>query len=240
MRYPKVAVSILAGMLAVFGIAAAAQRSQQNSQDQNAPNQPSPAPSTGSYGWYGGCGSGMGYGMMGPGMMGYGMMGPGMMGPGMMGMMGWGSRWQQGNLNLSKTDVKGYLERWIAMSGDPRLKIGPITEKDSNTIAADVVTGDKDSLVQRFTVDRRTGVWQPGMMGWSNGTQQGNLNLSASDVKGYLERWTATTGNPRIKVGPVTEKDSNTITADVVTVQNDTLIQRYSVDRHTGVWQPVQ
>ncbi len=113
----------------------------------------------------------MGGGMMGPGMMGGGMMGPGMMGPGygcgygMMGgygpgMMGWSYGPQQANLNLSAKDVKSYLERWIAMTGNPHLKVGPVVEKDSNTITADIVTTDKDALVQRYNINRRTGIWQ--------------------------------------------------------------------------------
>ena len=125
--------------------------------------------------YYGGYGPGMmGPGMMGPGMMGPGMMGPGMMGPGMMGygmmggcnpnMMGWGygpQQPQQTNLNLSTNDVKAYLDRYVATLGNPHLKSGPVTEKDSNTITADIVTTDKEALAQRFNVDRHTGYWQP-------------------------------------------------------------------------------
>ena len=105
-------------------------------------------------GWCPGCGT-MGPGMMGPGMM--GMMGPGMMGPGM--MMGQG--YQPTNLNLSVNDVKGYLERWIAMTGNSRIKVGSVTEKDSSTITADIVTTDKEALVQRFAVDRSAGIYRP-------------------------------------------------------------------------------
>lgn len=131
----------------------------------------------------------MGPGMMGPGMMGQGcwgpgcgMMGPGMMGPGMMGgyygqgygpgmmqgygpgsgpgMMGPGWYGRQANVNLSTDDVKNYLERWIAVQGNPRLKVGDVKEKDADTIEADVVTKD-NSLVQRFIVNRHTGFYQP-------------------------------------------------------------------------------
>jgi hypothetical protein len=112
---------------------------------------------------------GYGHGAMGPGMMGYGM-GPGMMGRGMTGpgygmmgpgmMMGPGNTPQHANLNLSANDVKNSLERWIAMMGNPRLKAGAITEKDANTITADVVTTEKNVLVQRFSIDRHTGIWQ--------------------------------------------------------------------------------
>ena len=114
----------------------------------------SPAKAQYGYGWYG---QGMmGPGMMGPGMMGSGMMGH-MMGPGM--MMGQG--YQPTNLNLSVNDVKGYLERWIAMTGNSRIKVGSVTEKDSSTITADIVTTDKEALVQRFAVDRSAGIYRP-------------------------------------------------------------------------------
>ena len=110
-------------------------------------------------GMMGGYGSGMGPGMMGG--YGSGMMGPGMMGGYGPGMMGWGYGQQQSNLNLSTNDVKGYLERWILMSRNPHVKAGPVAEKDSSTITAEIVTTDKDAVVQRFNVDRRTGFWQP-------------------------------------------------------------------------------
>ena len=66
---------------------------------------------------------------MGPGMMGP-MMGPVMMGGGMMpmmggGMMGWYGQ-PQANLNLSVDDVRGSVERSIAMMGNPRLKPGKV------------------------------------------------------------------------------------------------------------------
>lgn len=100
------------------------------------------------------------YGCPGMGMMGQGMMGPGMMGQGMMGMMGPGMMGQQANLNLTANDVKGYLERWVAMSGNPRIKVGPVTERNDNTISADIVTTERDALVQRFSVDRSTGIYR--------------------------------------------------------------------------------
>lgn len=113
------------------------------------------------YGAYGCPGmSMMGPGMMGPGMMGQGIMGPGMMGQGMMGMMGPGMMGQQANLNLTANDVRAYLERWVAMSGNPRIKVGPVTERNDNTVSADIVTTDRDALVQRFSIDRSTGIYR--------------------------------------------------------------------------------
>jgi hypothetical protein len=104
----------------------------------------------------GGC-YGAGRGMMGP-WMGPGMMGPGMMGPG---MGYWGGGGVPSNLNLSAADVKTQLERWVAIMGNPRLKAGPVIEKDANTVTADIVTVDKNVVVNRFAVDRHTGWWRP-------------------------------------------------------------------------------
>jgi hypothetical protein len=99
---------------------------------------------------------GYGPGMMqghGPGMM-YGPgHGPGMMGPGWPG--------QQANLNLSSNDVRSFFNRWIAVQGNERLKVGDVKEKDANTIEADIVTKEENALVQRFSVDRRTGFYRP-------------------------------------------------------------------------------
>jgi len=112
-------------------------------------------------------GNGPGYGMMGPGY------GPGWMhrgrgyGPGY-GRHMWGQGFygqqqqqqqQQANLNLSIDDVKSQLERWLAWRGNSRLKLGDVKEKDADTIVADIVTKD-NSLVQRFTVNRKTGWYQ--------------------------------------------------------------------------------
>ena len=107
---------------------------------------------------------GMGPGMMGggawngPGMMGQGMMGQGMMGPGMMGA-GWGQH--QIDLDLSVAEVKKYFERWIALSGNTHIKVGSVTEKDGDAITAEILTTDKDGLVQRYSVDRHSGVLRP-------------------------------------------------------------------------------
>ncbi len=114
-----------------------------------------------------GGGYGPGYGM-GPGMMGgygpgYGMrggygpgygMGPGMMGPG----YGGGYYGNQRDLNLTTDQVKSYLEQMIR---NPNLKVGDVKEKDADTIVADIVTKDKDALVQRLAFNRHNGFVQP-------------------------------------------------------------------------------
>lgn len=112
-------------------------------------------------------GQGGGPGAGGPGWMRGGPGGgPGGMrgGPGWrQGGPGWGPRWaeQHGDLNLKVDDVKTRLERWLTRQDNPRLKLGEVKEKDANTIEADIVTKD-NSLVQRFIVDRHTGVYRRG------------------------------------------------------------------------------
>jgi hypothetical protein len=106
-------------------------------------------------------GYGPGY-MMGPGMMGYGGYGPGWMMPGYgygPGMMGYGPGYgNQGNLNLTIDQVKDYLAQMIH---NPNLKVGYVKEKDADTIVAEIVTKDKDALVQRLDFNRHTGFVQP-------------------------------------------------------------------------------
>lgn len=96
-------------------------------------------------------GSGM---MMGSGMA--GMMGSGPMGSGMMGQHGQ----SQTNMNLSVDDVRSSVERSIAMMGNPRLKPGKVVASTPEIIIADIVTVDKEGLVQRFEVNRHTGSWR--------------------------------------------------------------------------------
>jgi hypothetical protein len=106
-----------------------------------------------------GQGYGPGYHMRGWG----GGYGPGMMqgyGPGY-GPRGAVQGDQNANqtLNLTTDDVKSRMERWLTWRGNPRLKVGEVKEKDADTITADIVTKD-NSLVQRFIIDRHTGVYR--------------------------------------------------------------------------------
>ena len=112
------------------------------------------------YGMMGGGGYGPGYGMMGGsgygpgGMHGWGGGGYGM-GPGM--MYGWGYG-NEGNLNLTVDQVKTYLQRMIR---NPNLKVGDVKEKDADTIVAEIVTKQGNSLVQKLDFNRRSGFVQP-------------------------------------------------------------------------------
>lgn len=79
----------------------------------------------------------------------------------------------------------------------------------------------------------------PNCCAYPGGTAQGTLNLSAADVKAQLERWVTWNGNPRLKVGKVAEKDTSTVTAEIVTKDNS-VVQSFNVDRHTGLYSPAQ
>lgn len=102
----------------------------------------------------------------GPWSVRHGMMGSGSLlaGPGAWGSMhGWGG----GRYVLSQAggapqtaDVERAMNQWIALEGNPRLKLGPVTEKNSSTFQADIVTKE-GSLVQRFDVDRNSGLITP-------------------------------------------------------------------------------
>jgi hypothetical protein len=77
----------------------------------------------------------------------------------------------------------------------------------------------------------------PGMMQGGMGALFGArvtpmMNLSAEDVRGYLTTQLERLNNKRLKIGDIKE-DDGAITADIVTVDNS-LVQRLSVDRHTG------
>lgn len=112
----------------------------------------------------------MGQGMMGQGnqgqmpMMGYGMMGQGhmpMMGQGMMGQMpmmgGYGDgQMQPLRRDLTTDEVKHMMEHRVDWAGNPNLKVGKVTEKDADTIVAEIVTKD-GSLVRKLNIDRHTG-----------------------------------------------------------------------------------
>lgn len=104
-------------------------------------------------GWGGGPGWGPGYGH-GWMMRGWG----GGYGPGMMYGYGPGNYGSQGNLNLSVDQVKNYFGQMIR---NPNLKVGDVKEKDADTIVAEVVTKQGNSLVQRIDVNRHTGYMQP-------------------------------------------------------------------------------
>ncbi len=79
------------------------------------------------------------------------------------------------------------------------------------------------------------GWYGPGPMPAGPGWNPGQTNPTVADVRAQLERWLAWQGNPRLRLGEVVERDADTIAADVVTRENS-LVQRYLVDRRSGWW----
>jgi len=77
----------------------------------------------------------------------------------------------------------------------------------------------------------------PGMMYGYGAANQGNLNLTADQVKQYLGQMIR---NPNLQVGDVKEKDDDTIVAEIVTKQGNALVQKLDFNRHNGFVQPEQ
>jgi hypothetical protein len=123
------------------------------------------------YGMMGGMmGAGPGYGgQRGPGYgPGYGMM-KGMMGPGHGHGFGNGAGFGFGPCaqqaaatgeDIDVDDVTARMERWLAIQGNDRLKLGKVEQVDDDTITVEIVTVD-GSLVNKLAVDRHTGRTQP-------------------------------------------------------------------------------
>ena len=65
-------------------------------------------------------------------------------------------------INLSVNDVKVYFTNWLTAQGNPHLKLGNVTEKNADTITAEIVTQD-GSLTERFDVDRHNGTLKAGL-----------------------------------------------------------------------------
>ena len=88
------------------------------------------------------------YGRPIPGLGAGGLMGPGlsMVRPGL-----------RGGANLTKDQVGAYFLNHLARRGDARLRLGPVRDKDKDTIVVDIVTAD-GVLIYRYQVDRHTGI----------------------------------------------------------------------------------
>jgi hypothetical protein len=163
----------------------------------------------------------MGPGMMGPGMM--GQMGPGMMGPGMMGQMGPG---------MMGPGMMGQMGPGMMGPGMMGQGMGAGMMGHHPMMGQGAGPGMMAQMAPGMM-----GQMGPGMGGWSG--LEGMrvvpmIQLSADDVRVFLERYLESLGNARLKVGKVTETDKDTITAEIVTV-DDSLVESFAVDRHTGV-----
>ena len=73
----------------------------------------------------------------------------------------------------------------------------------------------------------------PGGQG-TTGRVTPDVHVTVEDARHFFGHQLTAWGNQRLKLGKVGEKDEDTITADIVTL-DDSLVQRYAIDRHTGV-----
>ena len=119
-----------------------------------------PSPWTRGRGWAGPENRARGYGP-GPWMMGGGWMGPNMMGWGGIGPYASGALAVRGNLDLTVSQVERQMGRWLAITGNPHVKLGKVAEQKDGSITVDIVTTDNGGLVQRYIVNRNTGFLEP-------------------------------------------------------------------------------
>jgi hypothetical protein len=131
----------------------------------------------------------------------------GMMGQGMgPGMMGQGGMWHVGPHMMSPDEMQEMMEHMGGMTGE----MGPGLMGQGMSPARGGWSGLEGSRVVPM------------------------MQLSTDDVRGFFERYLESLGNARLKIGKVAAMDDDTITADIVTV-DDSLVERFAVDRHTGL-----
>jgi hypothetical protein len=225
-RFRTTGASTLALALALatgttaFGPSAQAQQRQQ--QMQQAPAQQGMPMQPGT----------MGQGMA-PGTMGQGMA-PGTMGEGMApGTMGEGGMWHMGPHMMSPEEMHQMMERMGGMMGQAMpMQPGMMGQ-------GMMQPGMMGQGMSPGMMDQGMG---PGMMGQGMGGWSGlegrrvvpMVRLSTDDVRAFFERHLAALGNERLKVGAVEAMNGDTITADIVTV-DDSLVESFQVDRRTGM-----
>jgi len=130
------------------------------------------------------------------------------------------------------------LCRLISVVAIPMLAIPALAQQGQQQVTGFPMMGGYPMTMAPMIMGPVMGTGMMGQSGAALQTTPEKLNLSANDVTSILGN--AMSGNPRVKVGSVTEKDENTITADIVTTDKEGLVQRFNIDRHTGVFTPVQ
>lgn len=152
---------------------------------------------------------------------------------------------------VTVAEVKEFIESRHSARGFANFKVGEVTEADENTITAKIVDTN-GNVIRTLTFPRKVdpsianapgrGAYSPGMiapnadpgfrMGVGYGLQADG-EITVDEIKGLLERRITMWNNPNLKVGAVTEKDENTITAEIVT-KDGSLVQSMEFDRKTG------
>ncbi len=185
---------------------------------------------------------GMGPGMMehgaGPGMM-HGGQGPGMTGPGTGPQM-------QGGPEEEETMGPGAMGPGMMQGSDdsemPRPGMGDCMMRGGRSgmmgpgmMRGGMMRGGMHGGMMHGGMmhgGMMHGGMEPGMGALFGSRVTQVMNLSVDDVRAYLAVRLQHLNNKRLRIGDV-EADGDTITADIVTVDNS-LVQRLKVDRHTG------
>jgi hypothetical protein len=162
--------------------------------------------------------------------------------------------------HLTSEQVRDVVAGRIAMSGNPNLKVGKVIAKADGIVTVDVVT-KSGALVETREISTKTGlparmekammahrVFRRGdgrlrehAMGGRRGMREGmygpdqkrDLALTVAQAKTLAEARLIRMGNPNLKVGAVKEKDSDTISIDIMAADNS-LVSQHLIDRHTG------
>jgi len=191
-------------------------------------------------------------GMRGPMAAGQGMMGPGMMGgraqmPGMMGRTT-GPGMAQGDMMEMAPGQMPMMGGAMAMPGGMMMcpMMAGMTGMHPGMMGMHpgmmpMAPGAMGMMGPHITgPGKGTGMMEMGrghgMMGPGFGVVRPIQHLSVDDVRHHVEHRLEWMGNPRLQVGDVTETDEGTIVAEIVTVDGS-LVDRLSVDRHTGMIQ---
>ena len=66
----------------------------------------------------------------------------------------------------------------------------------------------------------------------------GQDNLTSDDVRRYLDMWLKTKGSSDLRTGRVVVKNASTIEAEIVRKDDNAPIQKWIIDRHTGLYSP--
>jgi hypothetical protein len=163
---------------------------------------------------------------------------------------------------LTPDQVRDIVAGRLAERGEGTLKVGKVSTKAPDVVSVEIVTTAGSSLVSTRDISTKTGLSadlgknceqhehmagkMEGHMG-GHGFRHGgflgamalggghgrDLNLSVDQVKKLADAALIMAGNPRLKVGAVKEKDADTVSVDIVTLDNALVFHR-EVDRHTG------
>ena len=148
------------------------------------------------------------------------------------GMTGEGGMWHMGPHMMSPEEMRGMMEHMAAMMAHHGMGQGQPMQP--GMMSEDMAPGMMDQGMAPGMMGQNRG---PGTGGWSG--LEGRrvvptMQLSTDDVRRFLERHLTALGNERLMVGNVEAVDDDTIAADIVTV-DDSLVESFEVDRHTGV-----